>query len=461
MIIDEIIAYAMHTSYNINPAVLSGMLETLKKEGGGGDTVADSIVDRTITSFSSDTITSIGDYAFYKCGALATADFPVATSIGSRAFDKCGALATVDFPLVTSIGSNAFQSCSALTTADFPAVTSIGNSAFQGCSSLATADFPAVTSIGSYAFSTCSKLTTVNFPVVTSIGGNAFQSCSALTTVNMPRVTSIGSNAFQDCSKLTTADFTVAMSIGSRAFYNCAALTAVILRKNQVVTLDDANAFGGTNSAIIYVPDDLVDSYKADANWSSLASRIKGISEQPIYQLSSPTAFDGTSTFIDTGLQLMGENKESITIAFDCLDKSNNTQEAILHCMHEEDPWPGIAIQTNYGYYSVDVNSTSTGCNSSIPGSYSAKEMQLKVVVRIDFSSQSMNVMYKVNDGIMQGDEKQLPADINETVITETALIGCYQNTAGTKDRYWKGTMYDFRICDYYWSQEETREYLQ
>jgi len=192
MTIDEIIAYATHTSYNINPAVLSGMLETLKKGGGGGDTVADSIVDRTITSFSSDTITSIGNYAF----------------------NGCSALTTVNFPEVTSIGTRAFYGCSALTTADFPKATSIGDSMFYDCV----------------------RLTTVDFPEVTSIGSNAFRSCTTLTTV--------------------------------------------ILRKNQVATLG-SNAFLSAPNAIIYVPDGLVTSYQSATNWSSLASRIKGISELP------------------------------------------------------------------------------------------------------------------------------------------------------------------------------------
>jgi len=161
---------------------------------------------------------------------------------------------------VTSIGSSAFQNCSNLTTADFPVATSIGNSAFSGCSKLATADFPVATSIGTYAFYNCSKLTAVNFPVVTSIG----------------------SSAFDNCSKLTTADFPIATSIGSSAFSGCSKLATLILRNTEkVATLSNVNALSRATNCIIYVPDELVDDYKAATNWTTYADRIKGLSELP------------------------------------------------------------------------------------------------------------------------------------------------------------------------------------
>ncbi len=196
--------------------------------------ILESIIDRTITSISSDTLTSIGDYAFGGCSSLTTADFPLATNIGIYAFDGC----------------------SSLTTADFPVATSIGEGAFRGCSSLTTADFP----------------------VATSIGISEFESCSSLTTVDFPAATSIGDNAFGGCEALTAADFPVATSIGDYAFGGCEALTAVILRANQVVTVGE-EVFESSDNAFIYVPDNLVSSYKSDANWSTYASRIKGISE--------------------------------------------------------------------------------------------------------------------------------------------------------------------------------------
>ena len=205
----------------------------------GDNAVTDSIIERSITEIVDDVLTSIGNYVFYNCSNLTTANFPA----------------------VTTIGGSAFSSCSKLTTANFPAVTSsIGSSAFYDCSNLTTANFPAVTSIGNSVFSSCSKLTTVDFPAVTIIGDNAFSSCSNLTTANFPAVTSISSGAFSGCTKLTT----------------------LILRNTEkVATLNSTNAFNNAANCIIYVPDELVDDYKTATNWSAYAYRIKGLSELP------------------------------------------------------------------------------------------------------------------------------------------------------------------------------------
>ena len=109
---------------------------------------------------------------------------------------------------VTSIGDSAFWDCGSLTSVTIPdSVTSIGDSAFRGCSGLTSVTIPdSVTSIGDWAFYGCSSLTSVTIPdSVTSIGDSAFWNCSSLTSVTIPdSVTSIGNEAFKWCSKLTS-----------------------------------------------------------------------------------------------------------------------------------------------------------------------------------------------------------------------------------------------------------------
>ncbi len=86
-------------------------------------------------------VTSIGDFAFYNCSGLTgTLTIPNSvTSIGDYAFYRCSGLTgTLTIPnSVTIIGSGAFCYCSGLTSVTIGnSVTSIGNTAFYGCDGL-------------------------------------------------------------------------------------------------------------------------------------------------------------------------------------------------------------------------------------------------------------------------------------------------------------------------------------
>jgi len=130
---------------------------------------------------------SIGSFAFYACsfnGLNVTG-----TSINSNAFEynKTNAFGSLNIAnTITSIGNQAFYECSGL----------IGSLTIPN----------SITSIGSYAFDSCSGFTgSLTIPnSITSIGGSAFRNCFNLTNayLNQP-LSAIGSNAFQN-SGLTT-----------------------------------------------------------------------------------------------------------------------------------------------------------------------------------------------------------------------------------------------------------------
>ncbi len=221
-----------------------------------------------------DSVTSIGDTAFYSCSGLTSITIPGSvTTIGFSAFYRCSGLTSITIPdSVTEIRYGAFSSCSGLTSITIPdSVTSIGNDAFSSCSGLTSITIPdGVTSIWTEAFRDCSSLTSVTIPdSVTSIGERAFFLCSSLTSITIPDgVTSIGSHAFSDCSSLTSITIPDGVtSIGSYAFYNCSGLTSVYCKAIAPPSIVNDTFVSAT--ATLYVPTGSKAAYAAAAGWKN------------------------------------------------------------------------------------------------------------------------------------------------------------------------------------------------
>ena len=198
-------------------------------------------------------VTSIGNDAFYKCSGLTSVVIPNSvTSIGDNAFEGCSGLTSVVIPnSVTSIGSSAFKGCRGLTSVVIPnSVTSIGYFVFQNCSGLISIEIPnSVTSIGSQVFSGCSGLTSVVIPnSVRNIGYSAFSGCISLTSVVIPTSASIGDAAFSDCSGLTSVVLPNS-SIGDGAFSGCTNLGTITVHATKAPYVE-SGTFG--NSAMYY-----------------------------------------------------------------------------------------------------------------------------------------------------------------------------------------------------------------
>ncbi len=136
-------------------------------------------------------VTGVGDWAFYRCGALKTLTFSSSVdSIGDYAFYSCDALESVTFSDdVGSIRGLAFYSCDALENVTFSGnVGNIEGHAFWNCDSLENVTFSGnVGNIEGYAFWNCDSLESIIFSGdVDSIGDNAFEGCDALKTIYVP-----------------------------------------------------------------------------------------------------------------------------------------------------------------------------------------------------------------------------------------------------------------------------------
>ncbi len=194
-----------------------------------------------------DSVTSIGNYAFYGCSGLTSVTIGGSVmSIGDWAFYNCSSLTSITIPdSVTSIGSSAFAGCSGLTSITVAKgntkyhssgnclIETASKTLISGCNTSVIPSDGSVTSIGGSAFQGCKDLTSITIPdSVTSIGSSAFAGCSGLTSITIPdSVTSIGDYyTFYGCSSLTSITIPDSVtSIESYSFYRCSSLKGVYI----------------------------------------------------------------------------------------------------------------------------------------------------------------------------------------------------------------------------------------
>ena len=235
--------------------ILEGNLYTSDKQ------ILISYLLKEVSFIIPDSVTSIGDSAFWGCSSLQSVTIPDSiTSIGNWAFSGCSSLQSVTIPdSVTSIGNWAFELCKSLQSVTIPdSVTSIGDSAFWGCSSLQSVTIPdSITSIGNWAFSGCSSLQSVTIPdSVTSIGNWAFELCKSLQSVTIPdSVTSIGDSAFWGCSSLQSVTIPDSVtSIDNCAFGRCSSLQSVTI-PDSVTSIGNYAFYGCSSLQSVTIPD--------------------------------------------------------------------------------------------------------------------------------------------------------------------------------------------------------------
>lgn len=185
--------------------------------GSGGDTLAWSILDRTVESITVGT---------------------ELTKMGYRALTNASRLHTVNAPYVTVIDTECFAGCSQLKNVNFGTIATIAARTFQNC-----------TSLERFVIKSDKKL----------------------------QLTSGTPGVFQGCTALRYVDLDWCMAMNANTFNNCANLSVVVLRNiERVCALSNISAFSNTPFAVggtggtVYVPAALIESYKTATNWVTL-----------------------------------------------------------------------------------------------------------------------------------------------------------------------------------------------
>lgn len=183
---------------------------------------------------------------------------------------------------ITKVGLYGLGGCENLTSINLPNVVTVGDSGFYNCKLLKSVNLPKLTSLGNNGFNN-TGLESINLPLCNKIGSSSFSYTKQLVSVILPLAASIPGFCF-DYSSVQKIDTSSVTSIAAYALGNAQQLDTLILRNSSVCTLaNSTNTFTNTKIAAgtgyIYVPDNLVDSYKTATNWVTFANQIKPISE--------------------------------------------------------------------------------------------------------------------------------------------------------------------------------------
>ena len=159
-------------------------------------------------------------------------------------------------------------------------VTTLQNYALYQKSGVFEVNFPNVTRVNEAAFR-YSGLTKADMPSLSVAVQYAFANC-ALTDIYLPKLSRINLNVFSSCKALVTARFDSVLNIDSSSFSGCTSLKHFIINTQSICNLLSTSAFTNTpianGTGFIYVPDDLVEDYKAETNWVTYASQIRPLS---------------------------------------------------------------------------------------------------------------------------------------------------------------------------------------
>ena len=124
----------------------------------GDEATVDAIIERTLTEFKDNMLTSVGDYAFSYCTELVNVELPNVTELKSYVFDHCSKLETIKLDnLINMAGVSPFQ-YSGIREINLPALGHCASSAFSYCANLEKVVFGNTDVVGNTAFGGCTNL---------------------------------------------------------------------------------------------------------------------------------------------------------------------------------------------------------------------------------------------------------------------------------------------------------------
>ena len=234
----------------------SATIAAFQDTGLSGDIVIPAEISYEGRSYA---VTKFERFAFSECRHIRSVVIP--ESVNETLYD-CG---------------YEFYNCTALEEVILSPNMQILQGTFMGCTSLQHIVIPEGVKYMDYVFANCTALSRVSLPEgLLEVGRECFYGCLSLTEVTLPSsVSSVGIDAFAFCRGLA--------SVTCRATVPPACLGKIGPR---IISVKPFRGFA--LQAVLYVPADALESYRATYPWSGFYS-IQPLSESSVSQIRPDT----------------------------------------------------------------------------------------------------------------------------------------------------------------------------
>ena len=238
------------------------------------------IHDTTLTSIADAIRTKTGSNAQMTPSEMATAIGNISTG-GGGGFtldDICNGAVTGDvvFNGDTFLGSFYGQN---ITSFSAPNLTQMMIPyVLAHCKSLTSCYIPRVQYLDGQTFGYDASLVNVDITSLIQIPNQCFKSCTSLQSIIAPSAETLNTSVFSGCSSLTVAIFPKLAgnyALGGTAFSYCSNLSILVLGSTTLVPMHYTSTFNysslasGGSGCTIYVPSNLISSYKVATNWKT------------------------------------------------------------------------------------------------------------------------------------------------------------------------------------------------
>lgn len=185
----------------------------------------------------------------------------------------------------------------------------------------------------------------------------------------------------------------------------------------------------------------------------------------PVFSLPETEFTPEKATVVDTGIKLFesADGAKDYTIIISQRPHSTITTGTInkyclLHCMEETEPWPGLSVSGGASAYGISAFSKREG--SMLASGIGFESINTYVFAIRVSGKRVWAKAYRANSA--QWIESKGWLDITDyAAVSKSLLIGGYQESDGTKGRFWDGTVYFCKIYDKLLTEEQINKIME